>query len=47
MLPIILKTYQLTGYYSTLNHSRSNPILLTIEVALITYVILHINTSKS
>ncbi len=54
MLPIIIKTYRLTGYYSTLNHNKTEPsksisnhILMTIEVALITYMIFHISTIKS
>ena len=47
MLPIILKTYQLTGYYSIFNHNKSNSLLLTMEVALITYIILQINATKS
>lgn len=47
MLPIIIKTYQLTGYYSTLDHLETNSIYLTIGITFMTYMILYINRNKS
>ena len=46
MLPLVAEAYRLTGYHGVLYHgkpssSTSHDLLLTVEVALVTYVLLH------